>query len=76
MNNTPDLSPLIKGVFVVVGIAIAIGQYSRLEMWARSQAIEAVAWKEPLPYFFKESAPHSRKAKHAPADSEERGSAK
>ena len=37
--NIPDLSPLIKGVLVIVGIAIAIGQYPRLEVWARSQAI-------------------------------------
>ena len=52
MNNTPDLAPLIKGVLVIVGIALALGQYPKLETWAREQAIEAVAWKEPLPYFF------------------------
>lgn len=48
----PDLSPLIKGVIVIVGMAIATGQYGRLESWARVQALHAVAWSEPLPYFF------------------------
>ena len=62
--QTPDLSPLIKGVFVIVGIAISLGQYGRLEHWARKQAMEAVAWREPLPYFFaqpKASAHHMPK---------------
>ena len=73
--NTPDLSPLIKGVLVIVGIAIAIGQYPRLEVWARSQAIQAVAWKQPLPYFFQGSATHAhRKAKLSHAESEEKRS--
>jgi hypothetical protein len=52
MNTTPDLSPLVKGVLVLIGIAIALGQYPRLERWARSQALEAVQWKQGLPYFF------------------------
>jgi hypothetical protein len=56
MNSTPDLSPLIKGVLVLIGIAIALGQYPRLERWARTQALEAVQWKQGLPYFF--AAPH------------------
>lgn len=77
MNNTPDLSPLIKGVFVVVGFAIVLGQYPRLEAWARAQATQAVAWKQSLPYFFQGSARHAhRKAKHAPTYSEDRGAAK
>ena len=56
--QTPDLSPLIKGVFVIVGIAISLGQYGRLEHWARKQAMEAVAWREPLPYFFAQPKAH------------------
>jgi hypothetical protein len=57
--NFPDLSPLIKGVFVIVGFAIALGQYPRLETWARSQAIEAVSWKQGLPYFFAKPVSHA-----------------
>jgi hypothetical protein len=56
MNSTPDLSPLIKGVLVVIGISIALGQYPKLERWARTQALEAVAWKQGLPYFFAPSS--------------------
>ncbi len=52
MNSTPDLSPLVKGVLALMGIAIALGQYPRLEHWARAQALEAVQWKQGLPYFF------------------------
>ena len=40
MNSTPDLSPLIKGVLALIGIAIALGQYPKLEHWARAQALE------------------------------------
>jgi hypothetical protein len=47
-----DLSGLIKGIMVVIGIAMATGHYGDLERWARQQAIEALQWKEPLPYFF------------------------
>jgi hypothetical protein len=50
--NVPDISSLIKGVIAIVGIAIAVGQYSNLEHWSRSQAAQALVWKEPLPYFF------------------------
>jgi len=57
MNTTPDLSPLIKGVLALIGIAIALGQYPKLEHWARSQALEAVEWKQGLPYFF--GPPHA-----------------
>ena len=59
--QTPDLSPLVKGVIARVGLALALGQYGRLERWARTQAMEALAWKEPLPYFF--APPHA--ASHA-----------
>jgi len=52
MNNTPDLAPLIKSVLAIVGIAFALGQYPKLETWARVEATQAVSWKEPLPYFF------------------------
>jgi hypothetical protein len=61
MNTTPDLSPLIKGVLALISIAIALGQYPRLERWARSQALEAVQWKQGLPYFF---GPTHTGAKH------------
>jgi hypothetical protein len=50
--QTPDLSPLVKGIIVIVGIAIALGQYPKLERWAKLQAIEAIEWKQGLPYFF------------------------
>ena len=65
--QTPDLSPLIKGIFVIVGIAISLGQYGRLEHWARKQAMEAVAWREPLPYFFAQSKATAHHALKAPA---------
>ena len=62
MNNAPDLSGLIKGLLVVIGIAITTGQYPRLEAWSRSQAIEALSWKQGLPHFFRNQAqhPHSK----------------
>ncbi len=47
-----DLSPLIKGLFPLIAIAISLGQYPKLEHWARAQAAEAIAWKTGLPYFF------------------------
>jgi hypothetical protein len=50
--NTPDIGPLVKGIMTVIGIVIAMGQYSNLERWARIQAAEALMWKQPLPYFF------------------------
>ena len=53
--STPDLSPLIKGVLTLVLFSMAIGQYPALERWARKEALAAVTWREPLPYFFGES---------------------
>jgi hypothetical protein len=50
--QTLDLSPLVKGIIVIVGIAIALGQYPKLERWAKTQALEAIEWKQGLPYFF------------------------
>ncbi len=47
-----DISPLVKGLLVVIGISLAVGQYGRLEHWARKQAVEALVWSRPLPYFF------------------------
>lgn len=47
-----DLSGLIRGLLTVIGIALATGQYGKLESWARHQAIEAMTWKHGLPYFF------------------------
>ena len=47
-----DLSPLIKGLLPIIGIAISLGQYSKRGHWAREQAVEALAWKTGLPYFF------------------------
>jgi hypothetical protein len=47
-----DLSQLTKGIMVVIGIALATGHYDELERWSRHQAINALEWKEPLPYFF------------------------
>jgi hypothetical protein len=55
---TPDLSPLVKGIIVIIGIAVALGQYPKLESWAKGQAIEAVAWKQGLPYFFPQNTHH------------------
>ena len=63
MNNVPDMSGLIKGILAVIGIAMATGQYPRLESWSRSQAIEALEWKQGLPHFFKAQV-HSSHSKH------------
>jgi hypothetical protein len=52
MNSTLDLSALIKGFLAVIGIAIAVGQYSNLQHFAREQAAESLAWKRGLPHFF------------------------
>jgi hypothetical protein len=61
--NAPDLSSLVKGAIAVVGIAITLGLYGKLESWTRQQAIQAVTWKEPLPYFFG-SKHHNSKQRH------------
>jgi hypothetical protein len=50
--NTPDLSPLVKGIVALIGVALALGQFGNLEQWASNQAMEAIMWKKPLPYFF------------------------
>jgi hypothetical protein len=62
--QTPDLGPLVRGIIVVIGIAIALGQYPKLERWAKLQAIGAIEWKQGLPYFF--DTPRAR-VKHQPA---------
>jgi hypothetical protein len=61
--NAPDLSPLVKGSLALIGIALTLGQFGKLETWARHQAVEAVAWKQPLPYFFA-SKPRDTKKHH------------
>jgi hypothetical protein len=50
--NIVDLSPLIKGLLPIIGIAISLGQYPKLEQWARAQAVESLAWKQGLPHIF------------------------
>jgi hypothetical protein len=50
--RAPDISPLVKGALMIVLLSLSIGQFEALEKWARAQAIEALAWREPLPYFF------------------------
>lgn len=50
--KTPDINSLVTGILTVIGIAIAIGQYGRLEAWARRQAMEAMLWDRGLPHFF------------------------
>lgn len=68
--STPDLSPLVKGALSLVLFSIATGQYPVLERWARRQALTAVTWREPLPYFFGEprgSKPISHSVAHAKA---------
>jgi hypothetical protein len=73
--QTPDISPLVKGALAIIGLALALGQYGRLEHWARTQALHAVAWREPLPSFFAppgasghrapRAAPSARPHRHA-----------
>jgi hypothetical protein len=69
--QTTDLSPLVRGIIVIVGIAIALGQYPKLERWAKTQALEAIEWRQGLPYFFPQanrtntgSAPHDLRRQH------------
>ncbi len=50
-----DISPLIKGVMAIIGIALALGQYPRLEHWAREQATQALEWRQELPDLFPEA---------------------
>ncbi len=47
--RTPDIAPLIQGVFVLIAIAVGLGQYPRLEHWARAQALGAMQWEQPFP---------------------------
>ena len=61
--RTPDIGSLVTGLLAVVGLALALGQYGRLEAWARAQAIEAMAWKQGLPYFFAPVGRPSHKAR-------------
>jgi hypothetical protein len=56
-----DISPLAKGLLTVIGIALATGQYGKLESWARREAIQALKWKQGLPYFFPK--PHALRAR-------------
>jgi hypothetical protein len=42
---------------VVIGIALVTGHYGELERWSRQQAIAALEWREPLPYFFSTHQP-------------------
>ena len=63
MSNAIDVSPLIRGLLVVIGIAIAVGQYPKLEHWAREQAAESFAWKQGLPHFFAGS-PYTHQSAH------------
>jgi hypothetical protein len=66
--NTPDISALARAALAIVSLAVALGQYPRLERWARVQAAEALEWKEPLPYFFanpKQSAGHPGIIRHS-----------
>lgn len=47
-----DLSGLIKGLMVVIGISITLGKYPALEQWARNQMTEAVMARGECPSFF------------------------
>ena len=58
IGHMVDLSGLIKGILVVIGISIATGHYGDLERWARKQGLEAMQWKQPLPYFFAQEKNH------------------
>jgi hypothetical protein len=62
-----DINSLVAGILAIIGFAIGIGQYGRLEAWARNQAMEAMMWKRGLPYFFAPARKHGhRAAKGAP----------
>lgn len=50
--NAVDISGLVKGILTIIGISIALGQFGKLEHLARKQAMEALEWKQGLPYFF------------------------
>jgi len=50
--KTPDFGSLVTGFLTIIGIAMACGQYGKLQAWTRNQAAEALAWKQGLPYFF------------------------
>jgi|GEM_PF-2767352 len=56
-----DIAPLVKGIISIIGIALALGQYPKLEHWAREQAIEAMKWKQDLPDLFPEAELHGQR---------------
>ena len=60
--RTPEIAPLVQGVMAIIGLALMLGQYPKLERWAQLHAAEALMWQRPLPYFF--AVPASRPAKH------------
>ena len=67
MNNAIDVSPLIRGLLAIIGIAVAFGQYPKLEQWAREQAAESFAWKQGLPHFFGDGQHRAKPRRHTHA---------
>ena len=52
MDKIVDLSGLIRGLMLVIGLAVCLGKYPELAKWSRSQAEESIAWERGLPHFF------------------------
>ncbi len=53
-----EIGSLITGLLVIIGIALAVGQYPRLERFARAQAAQALRGWQPHPFFVKPLPPH------------------
>ncbi len=72
--RAPEIQLLVTGLLAVIGIAIGIGQYGKLEVWARHQAFEAMQWKGDLPVFSyptpTQKTQHHRVRTHAAAHRE------
>ena len=44
-----DLTPLIRGLLVVIGISIVLGKYGALQKYARQEAVASLqGWNSPV----------------------------
>ena len=45
------MTELIRGITSLVLLSVALGQYPRLERWARHEAMRALVWEATPPFF-------------------------
>ncbi len=60
-----DITGLVKGLLVVIGLAISVGRYDDLRKFARNQAIESLKGWKSTPFFYPASKSHGANKKRA-----------